>query len=54
MEAIRKLTALRLPALPKRKRTPLLADAAVFAALAGGGYAALQLMGLLFRALGVA
>ena len=53
MEEIRKNVALRLPALPKLRRTPLLADAAAFAALCGGGYLALQLLGLVFRVLGV-
>ena len=54
MEEIRKRTALRLPVLPKPRRTPLLEDAAAFAVLAVGGYGALRLMDLLFRVLGVA
>ena len=54
MEETRKDFALRLPALPKLRRTPLLEDAAAFAVLAVGGYGALRLMDLLFRVLGVA
>ena len=54
MEEIRKRIALRLPALPKPRRTPLLEDAAAFAILAVGGYGALRLMDLLFRVLGAA
>ena len=53
MEEIRKQTAIRIPSLPKMKMTPLLADAIAFAVLGGGGYAALRLMGLLFRLCGV-
>ena len=53
MEEIRKSAALRLPALPKLQRTPLLEDAAAFVILGGGGYLALRLMGLVFRVLGV-
>ena len=53
MEEIRKTAALRMPALPKVKRTPLLTDAIAFAALGGGGYLALRLMGLVFRLCGV-
>ena len=53
MEEIRKASALRLPAPPKWKRTPLLTDAIAFAALGGGGYLALRLMGLVFRLCGV-
>ncbi len=54
MEEIRKRIALRLPALPKPRRTPLLEDVAAFAVLAVGGYGALRLMDLLFRVLGAA
>ena len=54
METIRKMVALRLPALSKLRRTPLLESAAAFAALAFGGWGALWVMELLFRALGVA
>lgn len=54
MEEIRKDIAFRHPALPKLRRTPLLEDAAAFAVLAVGGYGALRLVDLLFRALGVA
>ena len=43
-----------LPKLPKRLQTPLLTDAAAFAVLLGGGYAALWIMELLFRLIGVA
>ena len=43
-----------LPRLPKLRRTPLLTDAIAFAALLGGGWAALWVMELLFRAVGVA
>ena len=53
MEEIKRNTGLRLPALPKMHRSPLLRDAAVFTALGVGGYLALQLAGLGFRALGV-
>ena len=60
MEEIRKQAVLRLPAFPQPERVkallrrrPLAADALAFAVLGGGGYAALRLMGLLFRALGV-
>ena len=53
MEEIRKQIALHLPALPKVRMTPLLADAIAFALLGGGGYAALRVMDLLFKALGV-
>ena len=53
MEELKRNAALRLPALPKMRRTPLLADAAAFAALGVGGYLALQLAGLVLRALGV-
>ena len=53
MEEIRKQAAIRLPALPKLKMTPLMADAIAFAVLGGGGYAALRLMGLLFKLCGV-
>ena len=55
MEAIRKVFAPRLPALSTRlRRTPLLESAVAFAALGFGGWGALWLMELLFRALGVA
>ena len=54
MEAIRKVFALRAPALTKLRRTPLLESAVAFAALGLGGWSALWLMELLFRALGVA
>ena len=53
MEEIKRNTGLRLPALPKMRRSPLLLNAAVFTALGVGGYLALQLAGLVFRALGV-
>ncbi len=53
MEDIKKIFVLRLPALPRLRRTPLLEDAAAFVLLGGGGYAALRLMGLLFRLCGV-
>ena len=53
MEAIRKAVALRLPALPRIRRTPLMESALAFAALGGGGYLALRIMGLLFRLCGV-
>ncbi len=43
-----------LPKLPKKLKSPLLADAAAFAVLLGGGYAALWIMELLFRLVGVA
>ena len=54
MEEIKKACAFRVFLLPKLRRSPLLADAAAFAALAVGGYGALRLMDLLVRALGVA
>ena len=54
MEELKTKTALCLPALPKIRRTPFLTDAVAFAALLGGGYAALWLMELLFRLVGVA
>ena len=54
MEELKTKTALSLPALPKIRRTPFLTDAVAFAALLGGGYAALWLMELLFRLAGVA
>ena len=53
MEKIMKRIPIRLPAMPKLRRTPLMEDAAAFAILGGGGYIALRLMGLLFHALGV-
>ncbi len=53
MEEIRKRFSVRLPALPRLRRTPLLEDAFAFAVLGGGGYLALRLMELLFRAAGV-
>ena len=53
MEEIRKAFAPYLPALPRLRRTPLLENAAAFVLLGGGGYAALRLMGLLFRLCGV-
>ncbi len=53
MEEIRSKHAVRLSALPKPRRTPLLENAAALAVLTVGGYAALRLMDLLFRALGV-
>ncbi len=53
MEEIRRKTAFRVPTLPKLRRTPMLENAAAFAALGLGGYGALRLMDLLFRALGV-
>ncbi len=53
MEEIRKGFALRLSALPRLRRTPLLEDVCALAFLGGGGYLALRLMGLLFRAVGV-
>jgi len=43
-----------LPKLPKLRRSPLLTDAVAFAALLGGGWAALWGMELLFRLVGVA
>lgn len=54
MDAIRKMFAPRLPALAKPRRAPLLESAVAFAALGFGGWGALWLMELLFRALGVA
>lgn len=54
MEEIKKTFELHLPALPKLHRTPLLEDFVAFAALSGGGYIALRIMDLIFRALGVA
>ena len=54
MEELKAKTAFSLPALPKLRRTRLLTDAAAFAALLGGGYAALWFMELLFRLVGVA
>ena len=53
MDEIKSKAALRLPPLPKPRRTPLLDGAAAFAVLGVGGYAALRLADLLFRALGV-
>lgn len=53
MEEIRKLFSVRLPVLPKMRRSPLLEDAFAFAVLGGGGYLALRMMGLLFHVLGV-
>ena len=53
MEELKRSAALRLPALPKLKRTSMLEDAVAFAVLGGGGYLALRLAGLIFRALGV-
>ena len=53
MEEIRKTAALRLPALPRVKKTPLLTGAAAFAALGGGGYLALRVMDLIFQLCGV-
>ena len=57
MEELKTKAVLSLPALPKLPRvrkTPLLADAAAFAVLLGGGYAALWIMEMLFRLVGVA
>ena len=54
MEELKRQAALRLPALPKLRKTPLLTDAAAFAVLGAGGYLILRLADLLFRALGVA
>ena len=53
MDEIKPKAPLRLPALPALQRTPLLADAAAFALLGGGGYLALRIMGLVFRLCGV-
>ena len=53
MEEIRSRRAARLAALPKLRRTLMLENAAALAVLSVGGYAALRLMDLLFRALGV-
>ena len=53
MEEIRKTASLRLPALPRVKKTPLLTDAFAFAVIGGGGYLALRLMDLVFQLCGV-
>ena len=53
MEEIKSSLALRLPALGRWKKSPLLVDAAAFALLGGGGYLALRLMDLIFRLCGV-
>ena len=57
MEELKTNAALPAPALPRRplvRRTPLLEGAVAFAALFGGGWAALWVMELLFRLAGVA
>ena len=54
MEEIRKEHIPALAALPKLKRTPLLENVLALAVLAGGGWAALWVMELLFRLVGVA
>lgn len=57
MEELKPNAALPLPARPekpKMRRTPLLTDAIAFAALLGGGWAALWSMELLFRLIGIA
>ena len=54
MDEITRTRAAALPRVPRLKRTPVAENAVAFAVLAGGGYAALRLVGLLFRALGVA
>ncbi len=57
MEEMKPNAALPTPALPKRpllRRTPMLESAVAFAALFGGGWAALWCMELLLRLMGVA
>jgi hypothetical protein len=57
MDELKTNTALPAPALPRQpllRRTPLLENAVAFAALLGGGWAALWVMELLFRLCGVA
>ena len=60
MEELKTKVVFAMPALPrapklmKSRKSPLLADAAAFAVLLGGGYAALWIMELLFRLVGVA
>ena len=54
MEELKRQALLRVPALPKLRRNPLLQDAAAFALLGVGGYLAVRLADLVFRALGVA
>ena len=54
MEELKPNAALPAPALPKLRRTPLLENAVALAALLGGGWAALWVMELLFRAVGAA
>ena len=57
MEELKTNAALPAPALSRRpllRRTPLLEGAAALAALLGGGWAALWVMELLFRLVGVA
>ncbi len=53
MDEIKKRSAISLPALPTLRRTPLTESICAMLVLGGGGYAALRLMDLLFRALGV-
>ena len=57
MEELKPNAALPAPARPLRpllRRTPRMTDAIAFAALFGGGWAALRVMELLFRLAGVA
>ena len=57
MEELKPNAALPVPARPllqKVRRSPFLTDAVAFAALLGGGWAALWVMELLFRLCGVA
>ncbi len=54
MEEIKRQAAFRLPVRPARKRGPMLENAAALAVLSIGGYLAIRLADLVFRALGVA
>lgn len=60
MEEIRKETTLRVPAADlsvwkaRLRKSPMLENAVAFAALGLGGWAALWVMELLFRAVGAA